>query len=156
MKTKFSYVRILIVARNLADYARKSRIFLCDAKKSKKMPKSGRELTSKIKWPKPWLENAGSVQNLLSKWMDVIKWRVIAEPQCATCAGNQSKITNIFMAKVIHSAGPEILKAIIFLWNCISGRFLNFFPVQKLIFDQFRNCKKWNLVKKKISWNWFI
>ena len=27
-------------------------------------------------------------------------------------------------------------------------RVLNFFPVQKLIFVHFRNCKKWNLVKK--------
>ena len=28
---------------------------------------------------------------------------------------------------------------------------LNFFPVQKLIFGHFRNCKKWNLIKKNFS-----
>ena len=32
---------------------------------------------------------------------------------------------------------------------------LNFFPIQKMIFGHFWNCKKWNLVKKN-SWNWFI
>ena len=32
---------------------------------------------------------------------------------------------------------------------------LNFFPIQKLNFGPFWNCKKWSLVKK-ISWNWFI
>ena len=32
---------------------------------------------------------------------------------------------------------------------------LKFFPVQKLNFGHFWNCKKWNLVKKKNSWNWF-
>ena len=33
---------------------------------------------------------------------------------------------------------------------------LNFFPVQKLIFGHFWNCKKWNLGKQIFSWNWFI
>ena len=51
-------------------------------------------------------------------------------------------------------------------WNQIKPNFffreiaflavLNFFPVQKLIFGHFWNCKKWNLVKKIFSWNWFI
>ena len=33
---------------------------------------------------------------------------------------------------------------------------LNFFPVQKYIFGDFWSCKKWILVIKKTSWNWFI
>ena len=43
-----------------------------------------------------------------------------------------------------------------FLWNCISGSF-NLFPQFKNWFLAiFEMAKKWNLVKKNFSWNWFI
>ena len=42
-----------------------------------------------------------------------------------------------------------------FLHEIVFLAVLNFFLVQKLIFEHFWNCNKWNL-PKKISWNWFI
>ena len=67
---------------------------------------------------------------------------------------------NLVHSFPLHS-GPENLKKATQKnsWNQINQNFflhqivflvvLNFFPVQKLIFGHFRNCKKWNLVNKK-------
>ena len=68
-----------------------------------------------------------------------------------------------------HSGWPENLKKVQAKknsWNQINQKIfceiaflavLNFFPVQKLIFGHFWNCKKKiEFGQKKILWNWFI
>ena len=74
------------------------------------------------------------------------------------------KLVNMFL--IIYSRPENLIKSrqknswkqinqIFFSREIALLAVLNFFPVQKLSFGHFWNCKKWNLVKKKF-WNWFI
>ena len=88
--------------------------------------------------------------NFTTKWPAVVFW-----PGPAKSSQNWKKAegpdfrcfsnANDLWYQILHSR-PDNLKRI---------AFLNFFPVQKLIFDHFWN-KKNGIWSKHFSWNWFI